>query len=421
MMLFQRSNIPCIQTCISSFNNSVEIFVHFCIAFIQSMVESFLGQLLRLLGGNTLLYHTIVAFLIGIAVLAAGTLVKFLLSTIGRKIILQTTNKVDDRILDIVIERVIVLSGILGLYLGIKELRLGLHEDNTSFRTFLDYCNNALYLITAVLVTAIIVKSTRTIIFQTVHRIAQKNNEEQLAKTLPLLLNRVTTFIIIAIATILVLDNFGQNISSILAILGAGSLALGLAAQDTISNMISGFVIMVDRPFRVGDRIKIPSGEMGDVFEIGLRSTKILDFENNLLIVPNNELVKMRVVNYGYPHGEVRVTVEVSVAYGSDIDLVKKIMLDAARSHPDVLSNPPPEAFLMKLADSSLNFSLFCRVPDFKLQFKTAEALRITIYNELNNARIEIPYPQQVVHYKSEATDALHTSFARKKISRKNR
>lgn len=384
------------------------------------MVDSFLDQLLKLLGGNKLLFHAIVGFCIGIAVLFAGKVIKFLLSTVGRKIISRTTNEIDDRILDIILERIIALSGILGLYLGIKELRLGLHEDDTSFLTFLDYCNNVLYIITAFLITAIVVKSTRTIIFQTVHKIAQKNHEEQLAKTLPLLLNRVTTFIIIAIAAILVLDKFGQNISSILAILGAGSLALGLAAQDTISNMISGFVIMIDRPFRVGDRVKIPSGEMGDVYEIGLRSTKILDFENNLLIVPNNELVKMRVVNYGYPHGEVRVAVEVSVAYGSDIDKVKNIMLDAARSHPDVLKNPPPEAFLMKLADSSLNFSLFCRVPDFKIQFKTAEALRIAIYHELNKARIEIPFPQQVVHYKSEASDALHTSFKRKKIPRKN-
>ncbi|MEW6061094.1 MAG: mechanosensitive ion channel domain-containing protein [Bacteroidota bacterium] len=384
------------------------------------MIDALLHQLLKLLNGNTLLYHTIVGFFIALLTLLAGKVIKFLLDTVGRKIISKTENEIDDKILDIVLERIVALSGILGLYLGIQELRRGITHDSSSLLTFLDYCNNTLYILTAILLTAILVKISRTIITSAVHRIAAKNNEEELGKTLPLLINRVATFLIIAVAAIIVLDKFGQNISSILAILGAGSLALGLAAQDTISNMISGFVIMIDRPFRVGDRVKIPSGEIGDVYEIGLRSTKILDFENNLLIVPNNELVKTRIVNYGYPHGEIRVAVEVSVAYGSDIDKVKDIMLNAARSHPDVLKTPEPEVYLMRLAASSLDFSLFCRVADFKLQFKTAEALRIAIYNGLNNAGIEIPFPQQVVHHKYDS-HALHTSLARKKISRKNR
>jgi len=384
------------------------------------MIDTILDQLLKLFNGNTLLYHTIVGALIAILTLLAGKVIKFLLDTVGRKIISKTENDIDDQILDIVLERIIALSGIFGLYLGIQELRRGIKHDSSSLFTFLDYCNNALYILTAILLTTILVKISRTIITSAVHRIAVKNDEEELGKTLPLLINRVVTFLIIAVAAIIVLDKFGQNISSILAILGAGSLALGLAAQDTISNMISGFVIMIDRPFRVGDRIKIPSGEIGDVYEIGLRSTKILDFENNLLIVPNNELVKTRIINYGYPQSEIRVTVEISVAYGSDIDTVKRIMLDAARSHPSVLKTPEPEAYLMKLAASSLDFSLFCRVADFKLQFKTAEELRIAIYNGLNNAGIEIPFPQQVVHYKYDS-HALHTPLARKKVSRKNR
>ena len=330
------------------------------------MLDSILDQLLRLLGGNRLPYHAVLGLAIGVATLFAGKLIKFVLDTAGRKIISKTKNEIDDHILDILLERLVALSGILGLYLGMKELRLGLKSTNDFILSFIDYSNIVLYIVTAILLTTIIVKIIRTIITETVRRVARRNNEEQLGQTLPLLLNRVATFVIITIAAIIVLDKFGQNISSILTILGAGSLALGLAAQDTISNMISGFVIMIDRPFRVGDRVKIPTGEMGDVYEIGLRSTKILDFDNNLLIVPNNELVKTRIVNFGYPHNEIRVTVEISVAYGSDIDQVKSIMLFAARSHPNVLKDPPPEAYLMKLADFSMNFSLFCRVADFK-------------------------------------------------------
>ncbi|MBI2427967.1 MAG: mechanosensitive ion channel family protein [Ignavibacteriales bacterium] len=382
------------------------------------MLDSFFDQVLKLFGGNRLPYHAVLGLAVGIATLFAGKLFKFLLNTVGRKVISKTTNKIDDRILDILLERIVALSGILGLYLGMKELRLGLRTTNDGILSFIDYSNIVLYIITAILLTTIVVKITRTIITETVRRTARRNNEDELGQTLPLLLNRVATFVIIAVAAIVVLDKFGQNISSILTILGAGSLALGLAAQDTISNMISGFVIMIDRPFRVGDRVKIPTGEIGDVYEIGLRSTKILDFDNNLLIVPNNDLVKTRIVNYGYPHGEIRVVVEVSVAYGSDIEKVKHIMLSAASANAHVLRTPAPEAYLMKLADSSMNFSLFCRVPDFKVQFVTAEALRIAIYNELVKAKIEIPFPQQVVHHKFETKNALRTSRTRKKISR---
>lgn len=386
--------------------------------FFFSMLDTFLDHLLKILGGNKLFYHAILGVIVGLLTLFGGKVIKWLLNTLGRKIISKTDNEVDDKILDILLERIIALSGIFGLYLGMKELRLGLRTDNDTILSFIDYSNNALYIIAAILITTVIVKIVRTIIFETVRSIARRNNEEHLGQTLPLLLNRVATFVVIALAAIAVLDKFGQNISSILTILGAGSLALGLAAQDTISNMISGFIIMIDRPFRVGDRVKIPTGESGDVYEIGLRSTKILDFDNNMLIVPNNELVKTRLVNYGYPHTEVRVVVEVSVAYGSDIDEVKKIMLTAAQTHRDVLKNPAPEVYLMKLADSSLNFSLFCRVSDFKIQHRVAEALRIVIYNELNKAKIEIPFPQQVVHHKYETKNALQTPSKRKKISR---
>ena len=214
------------------------------------------------------------------------------------------------------------------------------------------------------------------------------------------------------------LEHFGQSVTSLVTILGAGSLALGLAAQDTISNMISGFIIMIDRPFRLGDRVKIPTGETGDVYEIGLRSTKILDFDHNVLIVPNNELIKTKIVNFGYPDAETRVAVDVIAAYGSDIELVKNILLKIARSQPNVLSDPAPEAFLMKLGDYGLHFTLFCRVPEYKLQFPTAEKIRIAICHEFAKANIKIPYPQQVVHSVFENNDVLQTSTKRKKISR---
>lgn len=382
------------------------------------MMDSVFENLLQLFNGNVLLAHAIVGIAVGLSVLIAGKIFKFLLNTVVRKIISRTDTQLDDQILDIIRERVIAFSGIIGLYLGIGELRLGLTAENTSFHTVLAYADGLLFITAVAVITSVVIKCLQVIVTNLFENLAKRNNFEEFGQTLPLLANRVLTFVMVAIAAIIVLDRFGQSIGSILTILGAGSLAIGLAAQDTISNMISGFIVMIDRPFRVGDRIRIPTGEVGDVIEIGLRSTKIMDFDNNVLIVPNNDLVKTRIVNYGYPHNEMRVVVEVTVAYGSDVDAVKKILVDTARSHPDVLSNPSPEAILMKLSDWSLNFSLICRVADYKIQFRTAEALRIAVYNNLLEAKIEIPYPQQVVHLKNSPTHALRTPRKRKKVSR---
>ena len=382
------------------------------------MTEFLFEKIMRFGGINELHAHAISGIVIAVGLVLLGKTIKILLNTGVRKFITKTKNEIDDKILDIVLERIIALSGILGLHFLIREIKKGVPSDNVSFLSYLEYSEIALHVITVFLFTSIAIKISHTIVTSVLSSIAKKNDYEQYGQSLPLLVNRIISIVIISLSAVIVLDRFGMNITSILTVLGAGSLAIGFAAQDTLSNMISGFIIMIDRPFRVGDRIRIPTGEVGDVFEIGLRSTKILDFDNNLVVVPNNDLVNTRIVNYGYPRGEIRLTIEISVAYGVDIDRVKMIMIDAAASHPDVLKDPAPEVFLMKLADWSLNFTLFCRVPDFKLQFRTSEKLRISIYNALNKANIEIPFPQQVIHLTKQNHNALHPSPKRKKISR---
>jgi len=382
------------------------------------MTEFLFEKIMQFGGINQLHAHAISGIVIAVGLVLIGKTIKILLNTGVRKFITKTKNEIDDKILDIVLERIIALSGILGLHFLIREIKKGVPSENVSFLSYLEYSEIALHVITVFLFTSIAIKISHTIVTSVLSSIAKKNDYEQYGQSLPLLVNRIISIVIISLSAVIVLDRFGMNITSILTVLGAGSLAIGFAAQDTLSNMISGFIIMIDRPFRVGDRIRIPTGEVGDVFEIGLRSTKILDFDNNLVVVPNNDLVNTRIVNYGYPRGEIRLTIEISVAYGVDIERVKMIMIDAAASHPDVLKDPAPEVFLMKLADWSLNFTLFCRVPDFKLQFRTSEVLRISIYNALNKAKIEIPFPQQVIHHTKQNHNALHPSPKRKKISR---
>ena len=115
------------------------------------------------------------------------------------------------------------------------------------------------------------------------------------------LLKRITNIIIWIIAVLVILSNFGININALIATLGVGSLAIALAAQDTIANMIAGFLIMVDRPFRLGDEIKLPSGEKVRVIEIGIRRSRFLNLEDDsIIIMPNLDMSKSKIVNFTY-------------------------------------------------------------------------------------------------------------------------
>src|SRR6185369_5635519 len=156
----------------------------------------------------------------------------------------------------------------------------------------------------------------------------------------------------------IILKHFNYDILSLVTALGIGSLAIGMAAKDTLANMISGFTLMIDRPFRIGDRIQLTTGQFGDVADIGLRSTKIKTVENTLLIIPNSDLCNTTVINQAFPNLNTRGRINVGVAYGSDVDLVKRVMNAAALEIGEVLREPAPESFFTSFGDSALQMAL---------------------------------------------------------------
>ena len=168
--------------------------------------------------------------------------------------------------------------------------------------------------------------------------------------------------------------------------------------------MIGGFVIMIDRPFRVGDRVRLDTGTTVIVDQIGVRSTKFRTFDNTLIIVPNAELMKSTVHNLTYPYPRLRVQIDVGVGYDSDMELVRKVMLDEAAKHPIVINDPPPSFFFLEFGDSSLNVSMRCWVADVSEKFCTASELREQVLNRFREESIEIPFPQRVVTMVPEET-----------------
>jgi small-conductance mechanosensitive channel len=323
------------------------------------------------------------------------------LATAGRRLAAKTQSTLDDTLIEITLPRIKWLSIVAASYLAVDEIEKSIPAAEVNAHRIITYISAAISVLFIVAITFLTIQllnaSIKHFVVMQAKRTSSKAND-----ALILLLNRVANSIIIFIAVIMVLGTFGVNVNSLLVFLGGGSVAVALAAQDTLSNMIAGFVIMIDRPFRVGDRIQLPSGEVGDVYEIGLRSTKILDFDNNMIINPNGDLIKTKIVNYSYPENHSRVSVDVGVAYGTDLARAKTIMVDLARQHPEILKDPGPEAFTTALGDLAVNLRLVGRTDDFRKRFRTETELRESIYDTFNKEKVDIPFPQRVVRVLNE-------------------
>ncbi len=214
---------------------------------------------------------------------------------------------------------------------------------------------------------------------------------DDLAREFNPMFSMVGSIFIGAVAVIAVLNRFGVNVASLVVSLGVGSLAVGLAAQDTLANMFAGFTLMLDRPFRAGDRIQLATGEVGDVEAIGMRATLIKTLDDTVLVVPNSLLVKERLVNMSRPTRSVTTRLEVGVAYGTDLERVKQILAAAARSAPGVDAAREPVVIFNRFGELAVNALLIFWVSDYTQQGVALGAVHVEAHRRLAEAGIEIP------------------------------
>lgn len=228
----------------------------------------------------------------------------------------------------------------------------------------------------------------------------------ELGEQLMPFLRRIIQIVMAVIAFIILLDYFEIEISGLVATLGIGSLAIALAAQAALEDTVSGFVIMVDRPYRIGDRIDIQALDTwGDVIDIGLRSTRIRTRDNRMVIVPNSVIGKSLIVNHSFPDTQYRIQVHVGVAYGTDIEKARKVLVDAVSKVEGVLSEHPVEALFLEFGDSALIFRVRWWLESYIDTRRMFDSVNTAIYHALNEAGIEIPFPQRVVWHRIEPTE----------------
>ena len=211
------------------------------------------------------------------------------------------------------------------------------------------------------------------------------------------IIRQLALVVVIFIATAMALQELGKDITALVATASVASLAVALAAQDTLANMIASIMIMVDRPFRVGDRIEFRDGKVGDVLEIGMRSTRILSLDNHVLVVPNKDLANERIINHKVLNPRARLVQDFGVAYDSDIAKVKSLVLDIVRYTEHVEPQPAPQVLLLEFGDSALQFQLLCWVDHYKVLLTTKDAINTAVKATFDRHGITIPFPQQEV------------------------
>ena len=236
----------------------------------------------------------------------------------------------------------------------------------------------------------------------------------QIAEHTQFILLRFLHFSLIIIGVLISLSTVGVSFTSLAIIFGGLSIGIGFGLQNIASNLISGFILIFERPIKIGDLVEIMDVNIfGRVSSINLRSTIIVALDEKEVIVPNSQLITEAVHNLTHYNDRYRLRISVGVSYNSDVELVKKVLLEIAHAHPEIIKEPNPTienvtapfVRFVDFGESSLNFELLAWIPDCFQRFDVASDLHFMIWEKFKEHGIRIPYPQQDIHFYPAETE----------------
>ncbi len=213
--------------------------------------------------------------------------------------------------------------------------------------------------------------------------------------------------IIYVIGLLIILTVLGISITPLITALGVGGLAIALALQDTLANLFAGIHILAEKSIRVGDFIRLETGQEGYVEDISWRTTRIRMLPNNMVVIPNSKLAQSVVTNYYLPDRRMAVSIPVSVSYDSDPERIEAILMDELKKAigeiPGLLSEPAPAVrFIPGFGESSLDFTIVCHVREFTDQYTVQHELRKRIFKRFKQEGVEIPFPHRTVYLRQD-------------------
>ena len=212
----------------------------------------------------------------------------------------------------------------------------------------------------------------------------------------------IASYVIVAVGMILFFNTIGVDWSKVQWLVAALGVGIGFGLQEIVANFISGIIILFERPIRVGDIVSIGNNE-GTVVRIRIRATTIRNWDRKELLVPNKEFITGQLINWTLSDPMTRIVIPVGLAYGGDVELALKIMLEAAEEYPDVLSDPGSSVVFDEFGDNALSLKLRCFVADIDSRIPTITALHKAINRKFNDAGLVIAFPQRDVHLDTHA------------------
>jgi len=233
--------------------------------------------------------------------------------------------------------------------------------------------------------------------------------ESRLDDTALPLLNRIVRGLVVGLGVLIALTFLGINITPILAGAGVMGLGVSLAAKDTLSNLIAGLLLIMDRPFQVGDRIELwnaptETGSWGDVIEIGLRATKIRNPDNLIIVVPNNEIMRRDIINYTASGPHIRLRIPFGIAYNADAERAKKLVVEAATKTDGVMADPAPVVITRGFGESSVNLELRVWITQARDRRAIGDTIGDQIKKTFDEHGIEIPFPRRDIVIRTESS-----------------
>ena len=340
------------------------------------------------------LTHIMLALAIMVAAVILSRLSTYLLRLLQERIFGRTRTSLDDLLVG-------SIKGPLRLAILLAGLELSLQQLDIIPPSWAETADRIFFIFYLFIIYVVL--------YRVVGDVAGWYSKEVVSKTETDLDDKFLSFfrhlVIIIVTTIIIvllLDRFGIEADALITTLGVGSLAIALAAQATLSDIIAGFMIMIDRPFGIGDRIELLDiSTWGDVTEVGLRSTRILTRDNRMVSVPNSVIGKGLVVNYSDPNTLYRVETHVGIVYGTDIEMARQVMIEAIRAEDWVMKEQLIEALLLEFGESALIFRVRCWIEHYVETRRVIDKMNTALYKALNQADIAFAFPERKIHLQS--------------------
>jgi len=334
----------------------------------------------------------IYSFIVFIGFFVIAKLVVYISEKIILKLTAKTKTKIDDLIVKKTNRPISFILILIGLRLALLPLTINEKFESTTQQIIITFIIILIAYIIAVIIDIVIDSWGK--------KFAEKT-ESKLDDQLITLFHRSSKIIIYILAILFILQHWGVQIGPLLASLGIAGLAIAFALQPTLSNLFGGISLIIDRTIKVGDIIKLDSGEMGVVHDIGIRSTRIRTWDNELITVPNGKLVDSQIQNFSQPDPSARINIEFGVVYGSDPDKVKKLTLDTVKNIKNVLKEPAPRILFLNMGDFALQFKLMIWVDELSKKWDTHQEAITKLYKALNKAKIGIPFPTRTIYMRN--------------------